>query len=94
MLISLEQTKSQSMKLPVALQSRSALTEWSLLVLVMLTSTGRTKDILCVSRALAESCLGSCFSYFGFWRGVLMMGAEEGGDASSGLLSLVFTLSM
>jgi len=66
MLIPLEQTKSQFMKLPVALQSRSALIEWSLLVLVMLIFTERTKNILHISKSLAESYLHSCFFYFGF----------------------------
>jgi len=59
----------------------------------MLTSTKRIKDILHASRALTESCLGSHFSHFGFWKGILTIGAEKEEDASSGLLSLVFTLS-
>ena len=66
-LILLEWTKLQSMKLTVALQSRSVLIKWSLLVLVVLISINKTKDIPCVSRVLAESCLGNCFFHFGLW---------------------------
>jgi len=93
-LIPLEQMKSQSMKLPVAPQSRSVLMKWSLLVLVVLTSIGRTKNVLHVSRALVKSCLGSHFSYLGFWGGILIIGVEKGKDMSLGSLSLVFTLSI
>lgn len=63
-------------------------------MLVMLTSTGRIKDVLCMSRVLVESCLGSCFSYLGFQRGILMIEMEEEKGVSSGSLLLVFTLSM
>jgi len=58
-------TKSLSMKLPVALESKSALMECTLLVSVVLISIGRMIDIPQASRVLAESHLGSLFSYFG-----------------------------
>ena len=63
MFIPFEQTKSLSMKLPVALQSRRALTEWSSLVSVVPISTGRSREVPCVSKALIEKSLGSLFSH-------------------------------
>jgi len=54
-----------SMKMPVAPESRSALTECTSLVSVVLILIGRVIDVLWASRVLAESCLGSLFSYFG-----------------------------
>ena len=54
MFISFEQTKSLLMKLPVAPQSRRALTEWSLLVSVVLISTGRKREVPRASKALIE----------------------------------------
>jgi len=76
-LILLEQTKSQSMKLLVALQSKSTFTEWSSLMSVVLSSTTRTKDIPYVSSTLAENCLGSLHSHFGFQEGGLTLGVER-----------------
>ena len=93
-LISLKWTKSQSIKLLVAPQSRSVLTEWSLLVLVVLISTSRTKNVLYVSRALAKSCLGNCFFHFGFQEVVLTIGAEKEGNVFAGSLSFVLISSI
>ena len=89
-LIPLEWIKLQSIKLPVAPQSRSALMEWSLLVLVVLIFTSRTKNVPCAFRTLAKSCLGNCFSYFGFWRVMLTIEVEKEKDMSAG--SLLFVL--
>jgi len=58
-------TKSLSIKLPVALESKSTLTECTSLVSVVLISIERIIDVPQVSRVLAESRLGSLFSYFG-----------------------------
>jgi len=56
-LIPFVRTKSLSMKLPVAPESKSALTECTSLVSVVPISIGRMIDVLRVSRVLAESCL-------------------------------------
>ena len=45
----------------VALQSRRALTKWSSLVSVVPTSTGRSREVPCTSKALIEKSLGSLF---------------------------------
>ena len=58
--------KSRSMKLPVALEFKSTLTECTSLVLVVLTSTRRMIDVPWASRVLMESRLGNLFSHFGF----------------------------
>jgi len=58
-------TKSLSIKLPVAPQSRRALTEWSLLVSVVPISTSRSREVSCASKALIEKSLGSLFSHLG-----------------------------
>jgi len=71
------QTKSQSMKLPVAPESKSALTECTSLVLVVLTSIRRMIDVPQVSRVLTESHLGNLFSHFGF-RGCVVLSGSEG----------------
>ena len=54
------------MKLPVALESKSTLTECTLLVLVVLISIERIIDVPRVLRVLVESYLGSLLSHFGF----------------------------
>ena len=94
-LIPLEWTKSQSIKLSVVLQSKRALIEWTLLVLVILIFTKRTKNIPCTLRILAESCLDSHFFYFSLWEGILMTGAKKEVDISfdSLLLALTFSIS-
>ena len=53
------------MRLLVALQSRRALTEWSLLVSVVPISTGRSREVPRTSRVLIEKSLGSLFSHLG-----------------------------
>ena len=83
-------TKSLFMKLPVALESKSALTECTSLVSVVLISIGRTMDVSWVSRVLAESCLGSLFSHFGFWGRAFLSGV----GASIGSLVSVLVSSM
>ena len=69
--------KSQSMKLPVALESKSALMEYTSLVSVVLTSIGRMIDVPQALRVLTESRLGNLFSHFGFQGCVVLSGAEE-----------------
>jgi len=86
-------TKSLSMKLPVALESKNTLTECTLLVLVVLISIGRTMDVPWALRVLAESHLGSLFSYFGFQGRAFLSGMEVTG-ASIGLLVSVLVSSM
>jgi len=86
--------KSQFIKLPIALESKSALTECTLLVSVVLTSIGRMIDVLRASRVLMESCLGSLFFHFGFQGYAVLSGAEgERGDVSIGLRISVLTSS-
>jgi len=63
--ISFKWTKSLSMKLLVALLSKRALTEWSLLMSVVPISTGRSKEVPHASKALIERSLGSLLSYLG-----------------------------
>jgi len=63
--IPLEQTKSLSMRLLVAPQSKRALTEWSLLVFIVPISTGRSKEVPHASKVLIKRSLGSLFSYLG-----------------------------
>ena len=59
MFIPFEQTKSLSMRLLVALQSRRASTECSLLISVVPISTGRSRKVPGASKALIERSLGS-----------------------------------
>ena len=63
--IPFEWTKSLLMKLPVALLSKRALTEWSSLVSVVPISTGRSKEVPRASKALIERSLGSLLSHLG-----------------------------
>jgi len=79
--IPFEQMKSLSMKLPVAPQSRRALTEWSLLVSVVPISTGRSKEVPHASKALIERSLGNLFSHLGWRSGAEIKGI--GGGAST-----------
>ena len=71
-------TKSRSMKLPVAPESKSTLMEYTLLVFVVLTSIGRMIDVPRASRVLTESYLGNLFSHFGFWDCIVLSGSEGG----------------
>ena len=83
------------MKLPVAPESKSTLTECTSLVSVVLTSIGRMIDIPRASRVLTESCLGNLFSHFGFRGCTVLFGAErERRDASIGSQMSVLTSSM
>ena len=93
-LIPFVRTKSLSMKLPVALESKSALTECTLLVLVVPISIGRMIDVPWASRVLAESCLGSFFSHLGLQGRAVLTGAEgEREGASIGSQTSVLTSS-
>jgi len=93
-LIPFMRTKSLSMKLLVALESKSALTECTLLVSVVPISMGRTIDVPQASRVLAESHLGSLFSHLGLrGRGVLTREEGEIGGASIGSRISVLTSS-
>jgi len=78
-LIPFVRTKSLSMKLPVAPESKSALTECTLLVSVIPISIERMIDVPQASRVLAESRLGSLFSYLGLQGRAVLTGAEGGG---------------
>ena len=86
-------TKSLSMKLSVALKSKSTLTECISLVLVVLISIGRTMDVPWASRALVESCLGSLFFHLGL-QGRAFLFRVEGRSASIGSQISVLTSSM
>jgi len=93
-LIPFVRTKSRSMKLPVAPEPKSALTECISLVSVVLTSIGRMINVLQASRVLTESRLGNLFSYFGFRGCVVLSRAEEEREgASIGSLISVLTSS-
>ena len=92
MFISLEQTKSLSMRLLVAPQSKRALTEWSLLMSVVPISTGRSKEVLCASNALIERSLGNLFSHLGLWNRAGTKGVRGGASISS--LSIVLGSSI
>ena len=90
--ISRKWTKSLSMRLLVALQSKRALTEWSSLVSVVPISTGRSKEVLCASNALIKRSLDSLFSHLGLQSGAEMR--EIGGGASTSSLSIVLGFSI
>ena len=80
------------MRLPVAPQSRRASTEYSLLVSIVLISTGRSRKVPRVSKVLIERSLGSLFSHLG-----LQSRAETrriGGGASTSSLSIVLGSSI
>ena len=87
-------TKSLSMKLPVAPESKSALMECTSLVLVVSISIGRTIDVPRASRVLAKSHLESFFFYLGLRGRAVLTGAEgERGGASIGSRISVLTSS-
>ena len=92
MFISHERTKSLSMRLLVALQSKRALTEWSLLMSVVPISTGRSKEVLCTSNVLIEKSLGSLFSHLDLQSGAGTRGVRGGASISS--LSIVLGSSI
>ena len=90
--IPFERMKSLSMKLPVALLSKRALTKWSSLVSVVPISTGRSKEVPCAFKALIEWSLGSLLSHLGFWSGAGIRGVRGGVSTSS--LSIVLESSI
>ena len=92
MFIPFERTKSLSMRLPVALQSRRASTECSSLVSVVLISTGRSRKVPHMSKVLIERSLGSLFSHLGLWNGAETRGIGDGVSTSS--LSIVLGSSI
>ena len=92
MFIPFEQTKSLSMRLLVAPQSRRASTEYSSLVSVVPISTGRSREVPHASRALIEKSLGSLFSHLGLWSGAETRGIE--GGVSTSALSIVLEFSI
>ena len=75
------------MKLPVALLSKRALTEWSSLVSVVPISTGRSKEVPRASKALIERSLGSLLSHLDLRSGAGIRGVR--GSVSTGSLSIV-----
>ena len=81
------------MKLPVAPESKSALTECTSLVSVVLTSIRRMIDVPQASRVLTESCLGNLFSHFGFRDCVVLSGAEEEEREGASIGSLISVLT-
>ena len=90
--IPFEQTKSLLMKLPVVLLSKRALMEWSSLVSIVPISTGRSKEVPCVSKALIERSLGSLLSHLGLRSRAGIRGVR--GGASTGSLSIVLESSI
>jgi len=79
MLIPFIWTKSRSMKLSIALESKSVLTEYISLVSVVLTSIGRMINVPRASRVLMESRLGNLFSHFGFQGCAVLSGVDVRG---------------
>ena len=92
MFIPFEWTKSLSMKLPVALLSKRALTEWSSLVSIVPISTGRSKEVPRTSKVLIERSLGSLLSHLGLQSGAEIRGVR--GGAPTSLLSIVLESSI
>ena len=92
MFIPFDQTKSLSMKLLVAPESRRALTEWSSLVSVVPISTGRGREVPRASKALIARSFGSLFSHLGLWSEAGTGGSGDGVSISS--LSIVLGSSI
>jgi len=90
--IPFEQTKSLSMRLLVAPQSRRALIKCSLLMSVVPISTGNSREVPYVSKALIERSLDSLFSHLGLQSRAEMR--RIGGGASTSLLSIVLGSSI
>ena len=90
--IPFKQTKSLSMRLLVAPQSRRASTECSSLVSVVPISTGRSRKVPHASKALIERSLESLFSHLGLQSGAETRGI--GGDASTSSLLIVLGSSI
>ena len=92
MFIPFKQTKSLSMKLPVAPQSRRALMEWSSLVSIVPIFTGRRREVPCASKVLIVRSLGSLFSHLGLQSKAGTGGL--GGGVSISSLSIVLGSSI
>ena len=92
MFIPFEQTKSLSMRLLVALQSRRASTECSSLVSVVPISTGRSREVPHTSKALIERSLGNLFSHLDLRSRAETRGI--GGGVSTSSLSIVLGSSI
>jgi len=90
--IPFEQTKSLSIKLLVALQSKRALMEWSSLVSVVPTSTGRSREVPHVFKVLIEKSLGNLFSHLGLQSGAATRRLR--GCVSTSSLSIVLGSSI
>ena len=90
--ISHEQTKFLLMRLPVAPQSKRALTEWSLLMSVVPISTSRSKKVLRASNVLIKRSLGSLFSYLGLQSRARTRGMK--GSTSISSLSIILGSSI
>ena len=92
MFIPFKWTKSLSMRLLVASQSRRASTECSSLMSVVLISTSRSREVPHASKALIERSLGSLFSHLGLRSRAKTRGI--GGGASTSSLSIVLGSSI
>ena len=66
--------------------------EWSLLVFVVPISTGRSKEVPHMSKALIKRSLDSFFSHLGLWSGAGIR--RMGGSASTSSLSIVLVSSI
>ena len=80
------------MKLPVVLLSKRTLTEWSSLVSIVLISTGKSKEVSHMSKALIKRSLGSLFSHLYLQNGVGTRGVR--GSMSTSSLSIVLGSSI
>ena len=76
----------------MALQSKRALTEWSLLVSVVPISTGRSREVPRMSNTLIKRSLGSLFSHLGLWSRAGTRGVR--GSVSISSLSIVLGSSI
>ena len=66
--------------------------EWSLLVSVVLISTGKSREVPCAFRVLIEKSLGSLLSHLGLQSGAETRGTR--GSASTSSLSIVLGSSI
>ena len=92
MFIPFEWTKSLSMKLLVAPLFKRALMEWNSLVSVVPISTGRSKEVPRVFKALIERSLGSLLSHLGLHSGA--GGRGRRGSVFTSSLSIVLGSSI
>ena len=77
----------------MALLSRRAFIEWSSLVFMVLSSIVSYRKVPYISNTLAESQIGSLFSYFGLQRKGLRFGIEKGDMSIGSLLSILVSTS-